>query len=115
MAMKTIEPASPVSGVPPGIPPYQQHTAALPQSRPLHATASDPHKRNYGRVFNEKHLKEPLRQGARPDTVDYSAIVTHDDFPIEDDDTLEASDDNVGSFQMSYRRADGTQVARRYL
>lgn len=91
-SVKSIEPSSPVS-----------------LSQTSHYSASqapmDSHKRNFGQVFNERHLTRPLRQGARPSPLDYGnqLYAAADEDPLQDIDFEKT---------MVYRRADGRQVNR---
>ena len=62
-------------------------------------------KRSYGNVFDTRHANEPLRQGARPSA-------SHEIHPEADDSLDDQLDYNAMRARMSYRRADGREVAR---
>ena len=61
-------------------------------------------KRSYDRVFDTRHLNGPLRQGARPSVSGYGHIVA--------DDGNDSELAELESLKMSYRRADGREIAR---
>ena len=119
-----VEPVSPASSAP-----------APPSMTPQPA---DSHKRVYAQVFSEAHHHQSLRHGARPGAATatcipppppppppYSAAMYGGTAPlcstasstaaspasIDDDDT--DTDIEVRREQMKYRRADGSQVARK--
>ena len=100
---KYLEPASPASAIaPPG---YQSSVQT-----PVDAS----HKRGFGQVFNEAHLNNPLRQGARPsDASSYglssgvAGLMQPTD--VDDEDPEPEFDPRK---QMIYRRANGRQIAR---
>ncbi|KAI4765667.1 hypothetical protein E4T52_06223 [Aureobasidium sp. EXF-3400] len=61
-------------------------------------------KRSYDRVFDTRHLNGPLRQGARPSVSGYGHLVA--------DDGNDSELAELESLKMSYRRADGREIAR---
>ncbi|THY55149.1 hypothetical protein D6C77_00728 [Aureobasidium pullulans] len=61
-------------------------------------------KRSYDRVFDTRHLTGPLRQGARPSVSSYGHLVA--------DDGNDSELAELESLKMSYRRADGREIAR---
>jgi hypothetical protein len=61
-------------------------------------------KRSYDRVFDTRHLNGPLRQGARPSVSGYGHLVA--------DDGNDSELAELESLTMSYRRADGREIAR---
>ena len=103
---KYLEPASPASAIaPPG---YQSSVQT-----PVDAS----HKRGFGQVFNETHLNNPLRHGARPsDAQAFSAAggpVGNAGFLQQADvDDEDPEPDFDPRRQMIYRRANGRQIAR---
>lgn len=96
---KHIEPSSPSSAAPVS----SYYTSAQ--------TPTDSHKRGFGQVFNERHLSQPLRQGARPSDAGYGdqsmTGVYAPSADVDDDET-----DLQRNKQLSYRRANGLQVNR---
>ena len=70
----------------------------------------DTHKRGFGQVFNERHLHQPLRQGARPGTPSFGSNGMSGLYTAateEDEPDLESQ-----AIKMVYRRSDGRQVER---
>lgn len=63
-------------------------------------------KREWGRVFNDTHVAEPLHNGKRPDTISEHCGYGEDAADDEDDFDL-------GKMKMTYRRAGGEQIVRR--
>jgi hypothetical protein len=61
-------------------------------------------KRSYDRVFDTRHLNGPLRQGARPSVSGYGHLVA--------DDGNDSELAELENLKMSYRRADGREIAR---
>jgi hypothetical protein len=61
-------------------------------------------KRSYDQVFDTRHLNGPLRQGARPSVSGYGHLVA--------DDGNDSELAELESLKMSYRRADGREIAR---
>ena len=98
-SVKAIDPASPASSVP-----QPSHYGAV--------QAPESNKRNYSQVFNEQHLKQPLRQGARPITTSYGNDNLLPLLPADGDQLEEAGTEYENPSQMSYRRANGRKVYR---
>lgn len=101
LSSKYLEPASPASAIaPPG------YSASV-------QTPVDSHKRGFGQVFNDSHLTNPLRQGARPSDAGYGPSSGSTGFvqstDVDDDD---AEPEFNMRQQMIYRRANGRQIAR---
>ena len=94
---KHLEPSSP--------------SPALPQGSyyPSGQTPSDSNKRVFGQVFSDRHMHQPLRQGARPDTpshgLDYPGM-----YYASGDMDNEGPDQH--NMKMEYRRADGRHIER---
>lgn len=97
-------------------PPPPPHGPYIPASAtPQKAAARPPPadaaprgtKREWGRVFNDTHVAEPLHNGKRPDTISESSGYG-DDPAVEEDD-----DFDIGKLKMTYRRADGEEIVRR--
>lgn len=66
-------------------------------------------KRPFDNVFDTRHITEPLRQKARPDTR-YDSVSGHSSLMHADvDDT---PDDAFSRVRLSYKRADGRETAR---
>lgn len=66
-------------------------------------------KRSYGSVFNTQHMGQSLRDGARPPTANgMQDVIMHTSYEESDEDV------DMESLKMQYRRADGTQVSRRW-
>lgn len=63
-------------------------------------------KRSYGNVFPTQHMNGPLRQGARPND-SYAASTALYAEDGDEDDFAE-----MAKLRMSYRRADGREIAR---
>lgn len=66
-------------------------------------------KRAYGTVFPTQHIDQPLRAGARPPTANGVQDVMMSAAYEESDEDVD-----MESLKMQYRRADGTQVSRRW-
>lgn len=64
-------------------------------------------KREWGRVFNDSHVAEPLHNGKRPDIISETSTYGEDAVVEEDDDF------DIGKLKMTYRRADGEEIVRR--
>jgi len=101
-ARDKLEPATPISAMSGSHPYYgssisQQATADVGAS---HAHAGS--KRGYDRVFNTEHMNGPLRQVARPSS---PHIHGHGH-------SIDHGPDEGAPMQMSYRRADGREIAR---
>ncbi|KAK5118566.1 hypothetical protein LTR85_008031 [Meristemomyces frigidus] len=104
MASK-LEPSSPLT--------------AAPQSSSYYSSTTTPidgHKRSYGSVFNERHLNQPLRQGARPGTPGYGSNPTYSNptngyLAPDDVEELTGEAQNLGR-EMIYRRAGGQPITR---
>lgn len=64
-------------------------------------------KRSYEKVFSTQHMNGSLRQGARPG--DNSSLAPHLGADVDDADDEFA---NLHALRMSYRRADGREIAR---
>lgn len=64
-------------------------------------------KREWGRVFNDAHLSEPLHNGRRPDVTSENSGYGADAEIDEDEDF------DLGKLKMTYRRADGEEIVRR--
>lgn len=80
------------------------------QQTPQKPVASGPPrgtKREWGRVFNDSHVAEPLHNGKRPDTI--SETSTYGEDPVVDED----DDFDIGKLKMTYRRACGDEIVRR--
>ena len=98
---KPLEPASPASA----IAPQGYHSS-------IH-TPVESNKRGFGQVFNENHINQPLRHGARPSdagfvqngSIGYGPTTTD----VDDDDGEPEFDLRR---QMVYRRANGRHIAR---
>ena len=104
MASK-LEPSSPATAMPPS------------SYYPSATTPVDAHKRSYGSVFNDRHLSQPLRQGARPGTPGYGQPTTYasisNSYPEADDgDGSEGEFHSAINHEMKYRRADGRPITR---
>ncbi|KAK5136445.1 hypothetical protein LTR08_003090 [Meristemomyces frigidus] len=101
---KQLEPSSPLSAAP-----HSSYFSAT--STPL-----DGHKRSYTTVFNDRHLTQPLRQGAQPSTPgysqghSYSGVMNGTTAPDDGDD--QEGDLDRNSKEMNYRRADGRPITR---
>lgn len=95
---------------PPPLPPQTyvpaQPTPQKPVARPVDAPPRGT-KREWGRVFNDSHVAEPLHNGKRPDTI--SETSTYGEDPVVDED----DDFDIGKLKMTYRRADGEEIVRR--
>jgi len=96
---------------PPPPPPPQtyvpaQPTPQKPVARPIDAPPRGT-KREWGRVFNDSHVAEPLHNGKRPDTISETSTYGEDPAVDEDDDF------DIGKLKMTYRRADGEEIVRR--
>lgn len=100
ISSKYLEPASPASAIaPPGY------------SSSVH-TPLDSHKRGFGQVFDEAHLNNPLRRGARPSDAGYHQSNTSGFMPSTDVDEDDAEPEFDTSRHMTYRRANGRQISR---
>lgn len=100
------------SNYPPPPPPPQAYIPVQPTSKPVARpppTDGVPRgtKREYGRVFNDTHLAEPLHNGKRPDTISENSGYGED--PAVDDE----DDFDIGKLKMTYRRACGEEIVRR--
>lgn len=95
----------------------------LEPSSPTHPSSSyytsatsptDNHKRSFGNVFSDKHLHQPLRQGARPSTPGSQSLGYTSQssvYPPDDDYGVDQDLDTI-SMKMTYRRADGRSMLR---
>ncbi|KAK4542711.1 hypothetical protein LTR36_006283 [Oleoguttula mirabilis] len=100
-----LEPSSPLTAAPPSSSFYSSTTTPI-----------DAHKRSYGSVFNDRHLAQPLRQGARPGTPGYGPNTTYNgvtNASTAPDDGEDLTGD-VGQLDdgMKYRRSDGRRITR---
>lgn len=101
ISSKYLEPASPASAMAP-----QGYSSSA-------QTPVDSHKRGFGQVFNDSHLNNPLRQGARPsDATSYGPSSSSGYMAATDVDDDDAEPDFDIRRQMVYRRANGRQIAR---
>jgi hypothetical protein len=78
--------------------------AVIAASEPARGT-----KREWGSVFNDAHLAEPLHNGKRPDTISETSGYGADAVDEEEED----DDFDIGKLKMTYRRADGEEIVRR--
>ena len=93
---KYLEPSSPS----PAVPQSSYHTSGQ--------TPSDSHKRGFGQVFSDRHLQQPLRQGARPSTTGHGFDMPGTYYP-----STEVDNDGMDPNEpMEYRRADGRHIQR---
>jgi len=111
---------------PPSLPPLQipaEMAGKLEASSPAQAAphsayysstsaSADSHKRSFGNVFNDRHLSQPLRQGARPSTpygsgsgASYGSASAAYDADCDPDAYSDLR-------RMDYRRADGSRCSR---
>lgn len=97
---------------PPPPPQYNNflHCAPIPQPAPQYLSGVNngiAAKRSFGSVFDSQHMTTPMRGGARPapESASVSAVAAEDgsdeDFDLE-------------QLKMRYRRADGTEISRRW-
>lgn len=129
-----LEPISAPKMAPPSLPPLniphdlsQKLEPSSPAGNlyyPAAPVLGDSHKRSFGKVFNDKHLSQPLRQGARPTTPYGSqASSSHYLAPASGGASLEDSahqyeveadnEMNANEFrEMNYRRATGKTMTR---
>ena len=99
MSNKALEPSSPSSAAP-----YSSHYNSA-------QTPVDSHKRGFGEVFNENHLRQPLRQGARPSTPGY----VRNDIPNLYGSCSEVNPEDPpphSASSVNYRRANGDNVQK---
>ena len=105
ISAKYLEPSSPASAIaPPGY------------ASSIH-TPVDSQKRGYSQVFNEAHLRNPLRQGARPSDAGYSHVqsgATGFAHATEADDNEDEPEFDLASGKMHYKRASGMTIWREY-
>ena len=101
ISTKMAEPSSPYSAVP--TPPSTYLSSG--------SMSIDSHKRSYGNVFDDRHLSQPLRQGARPSLPTYGPTSYLGHYTTADDDA-ESEPDLLSQKCMSYRRADGRHIQR---
>ncbi|KAF8468445.1 velvet factor-domain-containing protein [Kalaharituber pfeilii] len=82
-------------------------TPSKPVAKPVPVANEPPRgtKREWGRVFNDSHVAEPLYNGKRPDTVSENSGYG--------EDAEEEDDFDIGKLKMTYRRADGEEIVRR--
>ncbi len=91
----------------PTYPGYQEGIKAPPPpSRYVTQSTGIAPKRSYGSVFDTQPIDQPLRGGARPSDISPKDLSASDD---NSDDDLE-----LEQVRMQYRRADGTQISRRW-
>lgn len=109
----------PLTQLPPLQIPDQKITPSSPASsvpQSSYYSSTEPgHKRSYGNVFNESHIQQPLRDGARP-SLPFSSISNGGSIPtdfggVDDQDATDECDGRNG-LTMQYRRADGSMFTR---
>lgn len=87
-------------------------TADVPPPSQYITSAPAASKRAYGSVFNTQHIDQPLRLGARPSLA--SGAVQDLMMASAGEDGSDEEIIDMESLKMQYRRADGTQISRRW-
>lgn len=101
-----LEPSSPVTAAPPGSSYYSSVSTPI-----------DSHKRSYSSVYSEKHLSQPLKQGARPSiSSEYASHSSYSNGTLglsapDDGDELTGEGDSQRK-ALKYHRADGQEMTR---
>jgi len=94
---------------PPPLYPTYRANAPIPQPPPQYISAGNGiGKRSFGAVFDTQHMSTPMHSGARPtDSPQGIGIVSIDQDGSDEDFDYE-------QMKMRYRRADGTEISRRW-